>query len=372
MIVATIFHERWDSANLVASSVSTGKRRALGAPSTEDSPNSCVLQSGEGTGEYASFPSIAHSASGHTYAVWRDAAGHQAAGGHIAFAEMSDPEQRCGWNSPYAIATETNANYTINPAGIVATRGGTLVVGVVRYRVQSPTSARDFRSYALRSHDDGKNWDALQPVDAGFSGQSYPASIVLMPDGSLLMALYGNDDSQSYKGWYVRFSRSTDDGAHWSPWGSEVKDVNHPWNEPQLLVDGNKLRLALRYDAPQGSQEPTGAFLADSSDGGKTWSRPRRVTSGTSGMPTLGKLPDGRYTLAYRDLRLSGSPFRYAVSSDLTTWSEGFDVTGGSARRMLYAGFATVDAHRTCLIYSLENPAGDPNDWAGVYATFIS
>ncbi len=344
-----------------------------------ETSSACVLQSGEHNDGYAAFPSVTHTSSGRILATWWLGTGHQSAGGKIMLSELIHPRAQCGWSKPRIIASEQSQKYNIGPAGITEAGDGTLLIGVVRYEAQSATSARDFRSYVIRSKNGGKTWGPLTPLKAGYGGDiSYPASLKTLPDGSVLAALYGNDNPDvAYDGkWYVRLARSTNGGRTWRPWGTGVPRVSgRQWAEPQLLVDsadGRRLLMALRYDAPRGASDTSGAFLVQSSDKGQTWSTPRRITSKTSGMPTIARLHNGLYALAYRDMDHKGFPFRYATSRDLTTWTMGNDVTGGSNRRMLYSGIASIDRNNTVVVYGLENPESDPAGWASVHSALIA
>jgi hypothetical protein len=277
-------------------------------------------------------------------------------------AEQKKSGDGCAWSTPRVIYANTTPGETVTIGGVTGVADSTIVVALVRYATPSPTQARDFRSFAVTSHDAGQTWGAPTPMTSGFGGQAYASSLAPAPGSGVLAALYGTDAPGEYAGWYVRLARSTDQGATWQPWGEALRDPEHPFTEPQLLATPDRLLVALRHDSNE-----SGAFLAESSDAGEHFSTPRRITSGTSGMPTLGRAADGRYLMAYRE----GAAFRYATSRDLVTWSLGFDVTGGSGRRMLYAGFAQLTRGRTVVVYALENPEGDPNTWAGVYSALI-
>jgi hypothetical protein len=289
--------------------------------------------------------------------------------------ELLRPYDGCNWTVPRVIATESAADYNIGPAGFAEAADGSLVIGVSRYHVKNTSSADHFSAHVIRSTDGGTTWGPTLPVNAGYAGDiSYPASLAKLADGSLVMALYGNDDpAKPYDGkWYVRLARSTDDGRNWRPWGSGVPMTEgRQWSEPELLVDGSRLVMALRYDVPKGGADTSGAFLVSSDDLGRSWSVPRRITSGTSGSPALAKLHNGLYALAYRDMTQPNYPFRYALSPNLRTWAMNNDVTGGSTRRMLYAGFTALDRNKSLAVFSLENPESNPHGWSSVHSAVI-
>lgn len=343
------------------------KAAAASQSLAKQTAQTCLLQSGQSTGDYASFPAVTTTPDGRVLAIWRVAEQHQFGAGAIMMSELGEADT-CQWSAPRAILTGDDPGYTVSVGGITTGNDGSLVVGVVRYRVESPSAARDFRSFVLRSPDGGNSWDALREVHAGFVGQSYPSSVTKMPDGSIVMGLYGTDSPSLYKQWHVKLARSVDNGRNWLPWGVGVRTAEHEFTEPQLLVDGHRLLMTLRYDNPRDSLQ-SGAFLVDSADGGLTWSAPRRISEGASGMPTIATLHDGRYAVAYRD-NTQNRVFRFMTSPDLTTWTRGQDITAGAPNRMLYAGFAPL-GESTVVVYALENPEGDPSGWASVHSAQI-
>jgi hypothetical protein len=338
-------------------------------------PQPCVLQSGELDGSYPAFPSVLRTSTHQVFATWRLSSEHQDAGGKIMFSQLMRPFDQCHWSQPQVIATEPSPDHNIGPAGITQAADGSLLIGVIRYNASTQGPARQFRSHVARSTDSGATWGSLEPIDAGYAGDiSYPASLATLPDGSSIAALYGNDNPEkAYDGtWYVRLVRSTDNGRTWNPWGNGVTMTDgRQWSEPQLLVEGRRVIMTLRYDAPQSSSDTSGAFLVTSTDSGKSWSTPHRITDNTSGMPTIAKLHNGRYALAYRDMSQQGYPFRYAISHDLKTWTPDNDVTGGSHRRMLYAGFTPLDTMSSLVVYALENPDSNPRGWASLHSAII-
>ncbi|MGH3803205.1 MAG: exo-alpha-sialidase [Pseudonocardiaceae bacterium] len=330
----------------------------------------CIVGTGVDERDYQSFPYVASTADGSIFAVWRAAAGHQAALSTLLVSRLRQPSSGCAWSQPHAIAVETDPRYTLSVGGVTQNARGDLIVPVVRYRVLSVTRARDFRAYVTSSAD-GSSWTPLRSVDGGFTGQSYPSSVIKLAGGTLLMSLYGNDDPTTYTGWHVRFAVSMDGGRTWSPRGEGIKaTAGREWTEPSLLASEGKLLVAVRSDAKVPTDTP-GSFVSESFDGGIHWSVPRRMLNDTSGHPALFRLSDGRYVLPYRDATTPTGSFRYATSPDLINWQPGQDVTEGSTRRMLYAGVADAGSGRSIMVYALENSKGDPEGSADVYSTLI-
>ena len=137
-----------------------------------------------------------------------------------------------------------------------------------------------------RSKDAGRTWE-IGEIDGG----DYPRSIVAEADGSLLIVrALDRRDSPNF-----RIDRSTDGGATW-----EFTEGVVDWNDTPAgefscirLKDG-RLLLALRRQLPdtegEGLQD---TFITDSSDDGKTWSKPWRMSNTGEIHAYLLELADG-------------------------------------------------------------------------------
>jgi hypothetical protein len=145
--------------------------------------------------------------------------------------------------------------------------------------------AGDFNAVLQRSSDGGKTWTRLRPISAGFPlGGAYSAPIVVEPDGTLDVLYIGSPtDRRTLRVSPSReyFTRSTDGGTSWSkpvavdP-GAGTIALDTWWIDGALAIDpGGTLYAA--WDT-QTKQRDT-AWLAWSTDGGKRWSAPLRVSS---------------------------------------------------------------------------------------------
>lgn len=152
--------------------------------------------------------------------------------------------------------------------------------------------------HTIRSSDNGKTWSApersagiaalyTKEAGSGMSGSPY-GKIVQLADGTALMAVYFNfTDERKHQSWLFR---STDSGA---TWGDPTLLGEHS-NETGLVVlrDGRVL-AAMRSEV--------GRYLEtiESSDQGRTWSTPIRITADHEHPADLIELADGRVLLTY-------------------------------------------------------------------------
>lgn len=160
------------------------------------------------------------------------------------------------------------------------------------------TKARCAGVHILRSADNGATWSAPELSEGiaahyrslapeGMSGSPY-GKIVQLADGTALMAVYFSfPDERKQQSWLFR---STDGGA---TWGDPTLLGEH-FNETGLVVlrDGRVL-AAMRSEV--------GRYLEiiESSDQGRTWSKPARITADHEHPADLIELADGGVLLTY-------------------------------------------------------------------------
>lgn len=150
-------------------------------------------------------------------------------------------------------------------------------------------SSGDFNAVIQESTDGGKTWTMPAPISPGFPlGGAYSAPIVVEPNGTLDVLYWGHptdSDTLAVGPGSQYFTRSSDGGANWSspvavdPGAGSIA-LPTWWIDGSLAVDsaGN---LYATWDTQAGTTDT--AWLANSTDGGQTWSPPLRVTSGSTG-----------------------------------------------------------------------------------------
>jgi len=172
-------------------------------------------------------------------------------------------------------------------------------------------------SYVLRSRDGGLTWEEPSVVAEGFN----ETALALLPNGEVLAAMRSHKSAAD-----VWTSRSGDGGRTWSHPVRVTADSEHP---ADLLV----LQDATVLMAYGRRHEPFGAEVVLSSDGGKTWGHKKALAndaiSTDCGYPSSVQLSDGRIISAY-----------YAVGPRSTT----YDPTGCRAIAVIYDLAALLSA----------------------------
>lgn len=184
-----------------------------------------------------------------------------------------------------------------------------------------------------QSLDDGQTWTTLAQVADGLTGPTHPSNSIYQPfiyelpqqvgaypAGTLLLTanVIGLDNSTNFQLW-----RSADHGVTWSfvstyqyarnadPAGDDQPGI---W-EPFLTVNGDGKLVAFFADERQEATHSQFVGHIVSNDGGDTWSADTHGNTNYApglvkdvaisaqaqrpGMPTVARLPNGTYVLAY-------------------------------------------------------------------------
>jgi hypothetical protein len=156
--------------------------------------------------------------------------------------------------------------------------------------VCSPTgscaySAVDATAVIQKSTDHGKTWGAVTPMQPGFpAGGGYDASVLVQPNGVIDALIWGHQldpGTFAVHPGHEYFTSSADGGKSWSP-AVEVGASAGPiailtwWIDGDLSTDraGN---LYATWDTQTSSGDI--GWLSYSTDHGRTWSAPVRVTA---------------------------------------------------------------------------------------------
>ena len=204
-------------------------------------------------------------------------------GRHVALCRSGD--QGLTWGPPRRVEVPGEGKLTGRAAMFSALADGTLLLGAA--------------GTIYRSNDEGQTWEqsridrsvevADQSYDIGWGENSGPHEL---PDGTVVCSGYISfkpGHTQAY------LLRSTDGGRTWGD-ASRIA----PGSEANLAVLPDDRLFACLRVATDGAGEG-GAALAvtESSDRGRTWSRPRRILgkAQSPGFPIC--LPDGRLIIVY-------------------------------------------------------------------------
>jgi sialidase-1 len=250
------------------------------------------------------FPVACRLQDGRIAVVMRGGAPHIGIKGRLDIVFSEDEGKT--WSKPTVVVDSEMDDR--NPAFGQA-KDGTLVVGYwhcANYDANGKYTADlenggKTRTKVTRSTDGGKTWSTPADIDVSDLGYGSPyGKIVTMPDGAMLMPVYGtgvrdNGANQPPKGDYSHLYRSTDNGQTWSRFSTIGKER---FNETGVVrLDSGDLLAAMRTSKPQD------VWLTRSTDGGKTWSEPKNLTPAMAHPADLVQLPDGRVVLVTGDRR---------------------------------------------------------------------
>lgn len=223
------------------------------------------------------FPVLAALGNHEVIGVVRGGAGHVGIKGRLDLLRSLDGGET--WLPPVTVAQ--SAWDDRNPA-VGVSKDGTLILAYHHqgsYDEQGRFNPGVGRvdTYVTRSRDSGRTWNEPRPLSSrSFRGLSPYGKIVALPDGTLLMPIYGRkredvaDEAGAPPG-AADFSyllRSGDDGATWN----NASLIAAGFNEAGLArLRNGELLAALRSDGGSVS-------ISRSSDDGHSWTRAERLT----------------------------------------------------------------------------------------------
>ncbi len=250
------------------------------------------------------FPVAMRLQDGRIAVVVRGPGNHLGLDGRLDIVFSSDKGQT--WTKP-AVVVDTPLDD--RNAALGQAKDGTLVVGYYRtanYNEQGKYDRaidKPHDTWVTLSSDGGKTWQQPLEINVSDIGWGSPyGRIITLPDGAMLMPIYGlevrpagkksplradglpGDQNHSY------LYRSTDNGKTWKRW-SEVGDGKMQLNETAVLrLPDGRLMAAIRARA-------TDLWLSDSADQGRTWSPLQKLTPANVHPGDLCLLDDGRILL---------------------------------------------------------------------------
>jgi len=208
-----------------------------------------------------------------------------------------------GWSAPKEVVRDPNADCR-NPV-LFRTKDGIIWL---YYKVGG--SVGSWTGAFSTSRDEGQTWSPGRHLPAGLYGPIKNKPLILA-DGTIL----SGTSVESYQSWACWVERSVDNSRTWTRHGPIV----HP-KYPQGIIQpaivpipGNRLRMFVR------SKKIGRICVADSADGGKTWTDARETSlpNPDSGIDAVG-LKDGRILLVYNHSPKDRQrwPLNLAVSED--------------------------------------------------------
>ena len=248
------------------------------------------------------FPVACKLQDGRVAVVLRGGAPHLGIKGRLDVVFSED--QGKTWSEPTVVVDSPLDDR--NPAFGQAT-DGSLVVGFWRTATYDEDGRwndkldKEMSTWVTRSADGGRTWSDPARIDTADLRYASPyGRIVTMPDGAMLMPVYGTPlaapGQPPVEGDWSYVYRSTDGGQTWSRFSTPGEKR---FNETALLrLKSGDLLAAMRTVAPEQA-----VWLARSKDDGKTWGEPVRVTPPMVHPADLAELPEGRVLLVAGERR---------------------------------------------------------------------
>lgn len=183
----------------------------------------------------------------------------------------------------------------------------TLADGTVVMTARTWDGGSILRQYIIKSADNGATWGTPYEVVTSFSTVASVSRVVELPNGDLVVAVYGNNGT-AYN--TASILRSTNGGQTWGDervisQGTAGFDATEPYIG--LLRDGTLLCL-IRENTPAAG----GVYASRSVDYGKTWSARALVVPSVRSKPAFAQLSTGTLLLAVRGTSVSNVYYRSA------------------------------------------------------------
>ncbi len=236
----------------------------------------------------------------------------------------------------------------------------------------------------FKSIDKGSTWTRISDVTTSeMEGMRWepqlfelPISIGINPAGTILCAglaitnTYGNYTWEYGK---IKLFKSNDLGLTWTFMSDIAQGGADPYGiwEPFLIIDSTGKLVCFYADERQSESHSQMIVHQISSDGGYTWGPVvEDVAVNTQnlrpGMPTVSKLPNGKYFMTYEVVdakdRDSGNPVYYRFSDNCSNWG---DATNLGTKLVSQDGVTPGSSP-----YNVWSPAGGGNGMLIVSACF--
>lgn len=276
------------------------------------------------------FPGITETTGGTLLLVYRAAATHAPSKGVII--QKTSGDGGATWSAGGTIAS--HATNDVREPQVTRLVSGDIALVYSQYSASATYLAGD-QVYISKSSDNGGTWGTAVNIPTDFTDYSYTsAPVVELPNGDLILPVYGEDTGDSY--FSTRVVRSTDGGDTWANIavvGDGQADSRH-YSEPNivLLTNGNLLCL-MRSDTP--NQNAGQFYAAWSTNGGDTWTAPAAVMNAT-GRPHVIRLTNGMLLCIYRNRTDYQTDYQISRTNGVS-WESAVQLWGTSAVRMAYA-----------------------------------
>jgi Neuraminidase (sialidase) len=221
--------------------------------------------------DYYAFPSICRTASGELLCVFYLGTGHVSPNGKIAMVRSGDEGKT--WSKPEVVI---DTPLDDRDPSIMQTKSGRILVSFFVRDEETMDKDRVKRTsphvHVAWSDDGGKTFSKPKPIDVGWRWNATSDEIIQLPEGTLLMGIYGHLPGDKRDRAAVAFSK--DNGETWNSTDpvTIASDQNGvvDFQEPALLrLPDGTIICSLRT-----TNAGLHAYESRSTDDGKTWSKP--------------------------------------------------------------------------------------------------
>ena len=237
------------------------------------------------------------------------------------------------WSAPATLIRDDDLRFFNDKESITADPTDANLVYGVWDRIYKPGQSKGFPSqlnsfafrgapYLARSTDGGVTWEPARRISSNANLFTIGNQIVVLPDGTLIdFADYstGSGNQGSNHDWKAVF-RSTDHGVTWTPKPvtiANVEEVAHriPDGTFPIRVGGDDIAVdavsgalyAVWTDGRFNDGAHNDIVLSKSTDGGLSWSAPRKVSDNPVGVdaftPSVHVNSGGQVAIAWYDFR---------------------------------------------------------------------
>ncbi len=260
---------------------------------TVDDHEVIIARGDDGRSVY--FPDVVRTSSGELLVAYYDSREHMhTPDSRIRLVRGSGDGRR--WSAPIRLLD--NPGVDDRDPSITQLRSGRLVVTWFR---RDPADLDRLRHcLVMTSDDEGSTWAAPAWIPTTLDRSAVTVPPLELPDGRLLLALYGYATEQPDGPYVVRLAVSTDQGTTWD---DEIPVPSAP--EPFGLVEPDLVHLGgqdLLMVARSRNHPTNPAYALWSTDLGATWTDPIELDF-PGHAPNLAALGDGRVLMTWGDYR---------------------------------------------------------------------
>lgn len=346
----------------LGTSVSTNGAASFDILSKTELPNFTQC-AGNPLYERASDPWVSFGPNGDAYQISLSFNDTENLDNAILVSKSSAPNAGRQWSDPVTLKRDTNPAVFNDKESITADQNDPNYVYAIwdrlvfpneRARGRAPENTAAFRgpTWFSRTTDGGETWETARPIfDPGQNDQTIGNQIVALGNCDLVnvMTVFKNDNRNRQQGATVAVLRSTDRGASWSGQINVSRlgtvevtdpDTGDPVRTGDIIpeiasderAEHDEVYVVWQDARFNGFQRDQVAF-ARSTDGGRTWSTPVRISTHNETQaftPAIRVDDEGNIGVTYYDFR-NNDPATPELETDVwftrstdggTTWSE--------------------------------------------------